>query len=112
MFKLLETESEWNELLANNDILILFKHSRTSPVSVDARERLKAVEYLIPNIYQIVVQDSEALSQLIANELGIEHQSPQLLVIKDGRVVYHRDDGDVKGDQLVDFVKNLQRESK
>jgi len=112
MFRLLEKEDEYREVAESSPILIIFKHSRTCATSIAARERLVAVDYMLPNMYEVVVQDSPELSQLITDELSLRHETPQVLVIQNGEVVYHRDHNDIRGDQLVDFVKNLQRQNR
>ncbi len=112
MFKLLENEADWQELRESVPILIVFKHSNICPISIAAKERLVSVDYLLPDIYELVVQDNEDLSGLIANELGIKHETPQVLVIQNGESVYDRSYEEIKGDNLVDFVRNLQKESK
>lgn len=112
MIKLLETKEDWQELKENEPILIVFKHSKTCPVSMAAKERLSAVDYLLPNIYELIVQESGELSGFIAQELELKHESPQVLVLHQGKLVYDRDHDQIRGDELVDFVKNLQRENK
>ena len=109
MIKLLESTEEWYELKESTSPLIIFKHSRTCPISIHARERIAAVVYLLPtNIYEVVVQDSQELSDIIAKELGLEHQSPQIIVLVNGKAFYHRDHEEIRGDELLDFVKNLE----
>ena len=42
-----------------------------------------------PDVYRIVVQSARALSNEVAARFGIRHESPQVLVVRDGAVVHH-----------------------
>ena len=66
--------------------VFLFKHSDTCGISADILEQLGVVNGEI-NI--LVVQDDRAISNAVAEKLGIRHASPQAFVLKDGKPVYH-----------------------
>ena len=66
--------------------VFLFKHSDMCGISADILEQLGAVNGEI-NI--LIVQDDRAISNAVAEKLGIRHASPQAFVIKDGKPVYH-----------------------
>ena len=66
--------------------VFLFKHSDTCGISADILEQLGAVNGEI-NI--LIVQDDRAISNAVAEKLGIRHASPQAFVLKDGKPVYH-----------------------
>ena len=72
--------------------VLLFKHSHRCSISAVALSRLErswdiSDEQLIPYIIDVV--NERPMSNLIAQEFGIWHESPQALVIKDGKCVYH-----------------------
>lgn len=68
--------------------VLIFKHSLTCPISISAKNEINS--FLIRNptydIYQLVVQNERKLSNNISNILQIKHESPQLLLIKNGNV--------------------------
>jgi bacillithiol system protein YtxJ len=72
--------------------LLLLKHSLTCGTSAYAHEEFE--DFLSeagPPVDACVVhvQSGRAVSNAIAERFGIRHQSPQLFLIVDGRVVWH-----------------------
>ena len=68
---------------------ILFKHSRTCPVSSMAQAQVKRFAAQHPEIpvYTLVVQDDRELSRQVVEWTGIRHESPQVFVLRQGVVV-------------------------
>jgi len=80
---------------AGKKILIL-KHSATCPFS--ARGKREVDNFLAEKgsveAYLVVVQQQRSVSKELAGRLGVKHESPQVLLIKDGKaekVWNHRD---------------------
>jgi bacillithiol system protein YtxJ len=72
--------------------LLLFKHSLTCGTSAYAREEVDVVfaDGGVPVDACVVhVQTGRALCSAIADRFGIRHESPQLLLISNGQVVWH-----------------------
>ena len=73
--------------------VLLFKHSTTCSISAAAKgkiERQWAASGLADYpIYHLDLLNHRALSAQIAADLGIEHESPQLLLVQNGAVRYH-----------------------
>lgn len=69
--------------------VVLYKHSRTCPVSAMAqREMEKLSEEGDLPVFRLVVQASRSLSAEIASALDVEHESPQLIVLANGKPVF------------------------
>ncbi|HEY7187449.1 MAG TPA: bacillithiol system redox-active protein YtxJ [Vicinamibacterales bacterium] len=71
--------------------LLLFKHSLTCGTSAEALDEL--IDHLNEDTldahYAIVtVQSHRELSNAVAARLGIRHETPQALLIRDGRVIW------------------------
>lgn len=81
MEKIIPLESE---VLPNN--CYVFKHSTRCPISSHAAEEVKAHSWELP-LYWINVIEQRPLSNWIEKEYGVQHSSPQLLHIRDGKVV-------------------------
>jgi bacillithiol system protein YtxJ len=75
--------------------VLLFKHSRTCGISCEALDELQAhvaqqadkaagVSYKV-----ITVQSHRGLSDSAARRLGIRHETPQAILLKDGRPVWN-----------------------
>ena len=69
--------------------VVIFKHSMTCPISAMARRRiLHLVESNDPPVYEVVVQTARPLSQKLEQELGIRHESPQVIVLHKQAPIY------------------------
>jgi bacillithiol system protein YtxJ len=92
----LEHVDELQRLLAESESrpVLLFKHSYTCGVSMEALDEL--VAHLNdrhrteqpPQYAMVTVQTHRAVSNAIAQKLGIRHETPQALLVKGGRVVW------------------------
>lgn len=72
--------------------LLLLKHSLTCGTSAYAHEEVEDFlsEPGFPGDACVVhVQTGRAVSNAVAERFGIRHESPQLFLIVDGRVVWH-----------------------
>ena len=71
--------------------IAIFKHSTTCPVSSLAKNRvdraLRQDEFDLPAYYLDLLR-YRAVSDLIAERLGVRHESPQLIVVDKGAAVY------------------------
>lgn len=95
-------EAEAAELLASDAPLLLFKHSRTCPVSHAAHAELQAFRRAhgeVP-VRVVVVQDERSLSQAIAAATGVRHESPQALLLHRGGVTWHASHGGITAARL------------
>lgn len=102
----------WQELQKKSHDLpqIVFKHSNSCPISLGAFESLKTAEEAgstPQDIHMLVVQVSPELSEQIESETGITHESPQLLILKDGKVAFHANHYEITGDLLEEKLKEL-----
>ena len=69
------------------ETVFILKHSRTCPVSAYAKREVDVFLRRHPaTVYLVVVQDQRAVSNAIAGRLHIQHESPQVLCLRDGRV--------------------------
>ena len=68
----------------------LFKHSTVCPVSAGARRTIQsfAEEESRASFWQILVRENRDVSLKIAEAMGVEHHSPQVILLKDGRAVW------------------------
>jgi len=86
--------SELEEInnLSKEQKILLFKHSTRCSISSSALDRLERnwkeedSEKLIP--YFLDLLNHRDISNAIADRYAVEHQSPQVLVIQDGKCVY------------------------
>lgn len=90
--------NSYNDIDYNNDFIVLFKHSNKCIIS---RMVLKQFEfqydYNISNVkyYLIDVIKNREVSNEIASVYNINHESPQLIVIKNGELVHNSSHSDI-----------------
>lgn len=63
----------------------VFKHSTACPVSAAAAAEVRAMDTDL-TVYWINVIEQRGLSDWVAAEYGVRHESPQFLLIVDGRL--------------------------
>lgn len=106
--ELTSTEEVDEILLASNEnIQVIYKHSRTCGICYISRSSLeKMTEETRHSIdlYMVDVIRDRPISKYIAEKVGVRHESPQMLIIKDGEVVWHGSHYKVKLANLVDVV--------
>ena len=83
--------------------LLLFKHSYSCGVSAEALDELLA--HLTVNrgnarYAMVTVQTHREVSNAIAARLGVRHETPQALLVQDGRVVWSASHFRVNGEAL------------
>jgi monothiol bacilliredoxin len=89
--------------------VVLFKHSRTCGISCEALDELHAhLERSRANATykMIIVQSHRRLSEQTAERLGVRHETPQIIVLKDGRPVWKASHFRITADELGRALSN------
>ena len=72
--------------------VVLFKHSQTCGISAEALDELRAhIDLAQTNevhYAMVTVQTHRDVSNAITHRLGIRHETPQAILVRDGRVVW------------------------
>jgi len=79
---------------------IIFKHSTRCFISSMAKRSLESDWSINLHPYYLDLIKYRAISNAIANKLDVVHQSPQLLLLHEGKAVYHPSHQDIKFDVL------------
>lgn len=101
--------SEINDLSsqAGIDGVVLFKHSTRCSISSIAKNRLerswKFDSQKLP-VYYLDLLSYREISNKIADHFKIEHQSPQLLIIKDGKCIYSASHSEIETASIEGFI--------
>lgn len=88
------------------ELVILFKHSPTCPVSWMAHRevvRLYTEQPELP-LYLVSVRRRRDVARFIEERTGIRHESPQILVLRHGGVVGSASHDDVTVSAIKDFL--------
>ncbi len=83
-FVAVETSAALDELIARSHEtpVVLFKHSLTCPISARAHRQM---EQLGGEVALVVIQRAREVSQAVAAATGIQHESPQVFVLRNGQ---------------------------
>lgn len=103
----LQSIEQLNDLKDTDDVFVVFKHSTRCPVSSMAKRSMEHDFDTLPEGSSIYILDLIALrniSNFIAEEWGIKHESPQLLVLKGGSSLYHASHQDVELTDILPFL--------
>lgn len=85
------TELDIQAQIKDSQTAIILKHSNRCSISSMALNRMlasKAELDAVTKVYLIDVVENRPLSLQIAEDLNVGHESPQVIVIKDGQVVH------------------------
>ncbi len=103
----LTTENQLDEIIQNSHSqpVMIMKHSTTCSISATALARLErawkdeAAGSLQP--YYLDLLSYRAISNQIAQIFGVQHESPQVLIIKDGKSIYDASHFDIRFDEII-----------
>jgi len=93
-WKTLDSEAQLKEIINGSyeRPAMIFKHSTTCGISAGAKDRLESNWNIDPekmDFYYLDLLNHRPISNLIAETLDVIHQSPQVILIKDGAAVYN-----------------------
>jgi bacillithiol system protein YtxJ len=113
------TEINWTELTSVEQLdeldsqsqsqpIFFFKHSTRCSISSASLSRLerkwdqKSAGNLKP-VYLDLISNRE-VSNALSEKYGVEHQSPQVLLIKDGKCIYDNSHFGISFDELIEHI--------
>lgn len=112
---------KWNELTSPSQIdeikaeskdqpILIFKHSTRCNISRATLDRLERnwKEEEMQNVkpYYLDLISYRQISSQLANEFNVEHESPQVLIIRKEKSTYHRSHFEIDYQQIREVVKN------
>ena len=83
-------------------LAVLYKHSPACSISSRAILEVQTFADDHPDVPVFIVDvlGQQMLSRRLAAELGVHHESPQVIVLKDGKPTWHRSGSRVRLDAL------------
>ena len=85
--------------------VVVFKHSTTCPISSGAYEEMTALEYPV-NI--VTVQTARDVSDEIEVQTDVEHHSPQVIVLRNGKAVWNTSHWKVKAEAVAAALRQAE----
>ena len=109
MFHILKTIADVDDALqaSHEQPIVIFKHSASCPFSAAAQMEVAHAKHDL-DVYGVVVQYAPEVRDAITDKLGVEHQSPQALVVHKGKALSHYWRSEIKEMTLKKEVKAAQ----
>ncbi|MBX9784627.1 MAG: bacillithiol system redox-active protein YtxJ [Chitinophagaceae bacterium] len=106
-WKYLESPEELDHIVAasHNSPQVIFKHSTRCNISAMAKSRLERAQK--PDeitFYYLDLLSFRPISNKIAEIFHVEHESPQVLVIKDGKCIYSESHSGIQMDEILEHT--------
>ena len=106
----LTTAAQIDEIkaLSTQKPVFIFKHSTRCSISSMSLDRLQRnwktedADKIAPYYLDLIAY--RAISDQIASDFGVAHESPQVLVIREGKVVYHESHYAISYATLIDQI--------
>lgn len=98
-----------NDIKGQKGYSLIFKHSTRCSVSMMAKRRFEMDWEVIPedtNLYFLDLISFRPISAQIAETFQVHHESPQILVIKDGDCILDASHGDISADEVASVINN------
>ncbi|SDH46923.1 bacillithiol system redox-active protein YtxJ [Alteribacillus bidgolensis] len=108
----LTTMEDWEHILekSNEQAVMIIKHSTACPISADAWEEVQAgVEEMSESEAEFVfvkVIESRPVSQKIADDIEIKHESPQAILVKNKKAVWDTSHSDITKQAIQSAVRS------
>ena len=104
----INTEEEVQKISNSTDYAIIYKHSPRCMTSLMAYRKLKSEVSAASNIdvplYIVDVISNRKESMFIASTFNVEHESPQLLVVKDGQCVFDSSHEEITLEDTFEYI--------
>ena len=103
----LTQSSQLEEIAKSDKVNIIYKHSTQCPISQMALRHLESNGNQLPDTVPTYYLDTlryRDLSQEVAEQFEVYHESPQLLVIKNGECVLESSHRDISVPEVLDHL--------
>ncbi|MBN8857666.1 MAG: bacillithiol system redox-active protein YtxJ [Sphingobacteriales bacterium] len=104
-WKKLTSEVQWSEILERSyqKPQVIYKHSPRCSISSVVKSRLERSNMGSDiDFYFLDVIADRGLSRAIAEDMRVVHESPQVLLIRDGSCVYNESHSAIMMDEIVE----------
>ncbi|MES2274483.1 MAG: bacillithiol system redox-active protein YtxJ [Bacteroidota bacterium] len=104
----LDTAEQLNSIKQNHGYSVIFKHSTRCSISMMAKRRFEMDWDRLPTevpLYFLDLIKYRDISGQIASQFSVHHESPQLLLIKDGECILDQSHGEISVDDTLLMIE-------
>lgn len=104
---LLESAEQLKDIKKHQGYSIIFKHSTRCSISLMAKKRLELDGDKLPSdmpVYFLDLIKYRDISNLVASDFQVYHESPQLLLIKNGECILDLSHSEVSIDEAMSVI--------
>lgn len=103
--KVIDSQAGYDEMMEHSrrEPVVFYKHSASCPISARAQEQVALVKHDLP-VYTLTVQYARELSKKAAEDLGVTHQTPQAIILKNGEPKNDFSHGSITSEKLTKAV--------
>lgn len=101
------TPQQIDAIKAATGYTIIFKHSTRCPISMMAKRKFELDEKLFDGttpLYFLDLIKYRELSKAVAETFNVQHESPQLLLIKDGECILDQSHSSISAEEVVEVM--------
>ncbi|ACU02750.1 MULTISPECIES: bacillithiol system redox-active protein YtxJ [Pedobacter] len=98
-----------SEIQQQEGYSLIFKHSTRCSVSSMAKRRFEMDWSVIPEntrLYFLDLISYRAISAQIADTFQVQHESPQILVVKNGDCILDASHSDISAEEVAEVINN------
>ncbi len=106
-FLMLEREEQLEEISEAKKPQVILKHNTTCPISKGVLRSLKEEANMLPDdtpFYILDILTYRNISDTIEKKFSVPHESPQLLLIKNGKCTYNQSLYDITPEETVQAI--------
>jgi len=103
----LDTAEQINAIKQQHGYSLIFKHSTRCSISMMAKRRFEMDMDKLPAdmpLYFLDLIKYRDLSALVAQDFHVHHESPQMLLIKDGDCILDQSHGGISVDETLEVL--------
>jgi bacillithiol system protein YtxJ len=89
---------------ANGSPAIILKHSNSCGISARAHEEMSRIEMPVG---LVTVQQARVVSNELETRMGVEHETPQVFIIRDGQALWTASHGQIKAEAIEAALRQI-----
>jgi bacillithiol system protein YtxJ len=104
---LLESSSQLSEIINNEGFSLIFKHSTRCSISSMALNRIEKSDKLKNtslDYYYLDLIKHRDLSNKIASDFSVPHESPQIILMQKGEVILDASHSEINAEEILETI--------